>query len=805
MWHWMATDRLRQDVRYALRGMRRNPGFAAVATLTLALGIGMNTAVFSVVNAVLLRPLPYPEAKRLVWLADYRERFHMEAVAGPDFLDWKERAQSFDRMACYSYGGMTLGTGADAEQVRVAAVSDDFLPITGVRPELGRLPVPGERHALVLTQQLFLRQFGGDPAALGRTVMLDGTPYRVAGVLPASFRFAAPLDADFQEIEAIRPSEVTRQSDVRGQHMSIVHVIGRLRPGVGIGQAYAELDRIQTDIAREGPGWLYDGVKLRVEPLQDRLVGGSRRALLVLLGAVGCVLLIACGNIANLLLARGTVRQREIAVRAAMGAGRGRVIAQLVAEGLVLAIAGGAAGLGLARFALDAVVRMGAHAMPRMAEAGIDGRVLVFSLLASCGAGVVFGLGPALSLSRINLAQVMKEGGRSVSGGAAGLGARRLLMAGEVALAVVLLIGAGLLMRSFWRISARPAGFAPEHVATMKVTLSGASRAEAVLDRLAGLPGIEASGIRNARMRGFVEAEGVPFPPGMAPQAAFQTVSAGYFHAMGMRLAAGRWITDREGAPAVMINQTLARRVFGTADPIGRRMRTGSSGAQVTETGSSATGNEMATIVGVVADLRYSRLDEEPGLEVYIPYRQATSLRGLDVVIRTAGDPMPAAAAARRAIAAIDPSQPVYEVRTLEQALADSVAPRRFDLLLLGIFAGAALLLAAVGIYGVMSYAVTQRTHEVGVRLALGAEHRQVVRMMVRQGLTTAAGGLAVGLAAALAFTRFLRGMLYEVGPADPWTYAGVCVLLAVVVWAACWIPARRAASVDPIAALRYE
>jgi putative ABC transport system permease protein len=805
VWHWMTLDGLRQDLRYALRGLRRNPGFAAVAILTLALGIGMNTAVFSVVNAVLLRPLPYPDAGRLVWLAEDHRRFHMEAVPGPDFLDWKERARSFDRIASYSYGGATLGSGAEAEQVGVAAVSDDFLPMTGARPESGRLFEPGERRALLLTHTLFLRRFGGDPAAVGRTIALDGVSYRIAGVLRPDFRFAVPLDADSREIEALRPSDVSRQTDIRGDRMSILNVIGRLRPGVSLGQAYAELDAVQRNIAREGPGWLYDGVTLRVAPLQERVVGGARAALWVLLGAVGCVLLIACGNVASLLLSRSTARQREIAVRAAIGAGRGRMFAQMAAEGLVLAAAGGASGLLLARFVVAAAVRVGAHAVPRLADADIDVRVLAFTLLISCCAGLVFAAGPALTLSRVDLAHVMKEGGRSLSGGRAALGLRRVLVAGEIALAVVLLAGAGLLLRSFWRMNARPEGFAPERIATMKITLSGASRADDVLLRLAGLPGVESAGISNARMRGIVEAEGIRFPPNMAPQAGFHTVSAGYFQVMGMRLAAGRWLTDRETEPVVMVNQSFARRVFGSADPVGRRIRTASSGGQVTQTGSAGTRNVMATIVGVVADLRYTRLDQEPGPEIYLPYRQATSLRGMEAVLRAAADPTATAAAARKALAALDPGQPVYDVQTLEQALADSIAPRRFNLLLFGTFAASALLLAVIGIYGVMSYAVVQRTHEVGVRMAMGADRGQVVRMIVRQGLATAAAGLAAGVPAALGLTRLIRGMLYEVGPADPWTFAGVCGILLAAVGAACWLPARRASSVDPTIALRYE
>jgi putative ABC transport system permease protein len=806
VWHWMALDRLRQDLRYAGRTLLRNPGFAAVAVLTLALAIGMTTAVFSVVNAILLRPPPYPDAARLVWVANRIDRLKMEAVAGPDFFEWKDRARSIDRMASYTYSGRTLGGGAESEQIGVAAVTEDFLPLVGARAEAGRLLTSKER-GLLLTHRLFMRRFAGSPATIGKTVLLDGRPYTIAGVLPESFRFDLPLDSGeaTRDIEALVPDQMTRESQTRGGRMSILNVIARLRPGVRTGQAFAELDAIQRNVWREDRSGFYGSMRLVVMPLQDRMVSGSRRALLVLLAAVGCVLLIGCVNVANLLLARSTARRREIALRSAIGAGRGGVIAQLVAEGLVLALAGGVCGLLVAHLALAAIIRMGANAVPRLAEAGLDPAALAFTLAISCATGVLFGLGPALALSRPRLADVLKEGSRTLSDGAAALGSRRLLMAAEVAVAVVLLTGAGLLLRSFWRMNARPAGFASERTAVMLVTLGGAARVDELLSRVCGLPGVEACGISNARMRGFLAAEGVEFPPNQAPQTVFHTVSAGYFRAMGMRLAAGRWLSDRENELVVMVNEAFARRVFGTRDAVGRRIRTGSAGLVVSQPGAPATPNGMASIVGVVADLRYTALDQEPGPETYLPYRQSSSLRGMDVVVRASGDATPVAGAASKAIASIDPAQAVYDVRTLEQALADSIAPRRFNLLLLGGFAGAALLLAVVGIYGVMSYAVTQRTHEVGVRMALGAGRRQVVRMIVRQGLLVAAAGLAAGLAASLGLARLIRGMLYEVGPADPWTFAGVCAVLAVAVWAACWIPARRAAAVDPMVALRYE
>jgi putative ABC transport system permease protein len=805
-WRAVWLDRLLQDARYAWRALSRNPGFAAVAILTLALGIGMNTVMFTVVNAVLLKPLPYPNADRLVWLAEGSERSRFDAVRAPDYFDWKARSHSFEKMAPYDHFPATMIFGSEADRVGSVAASDEFLAMTGARPEKGRLFTAGDRHVILITHKLWVRRFGSDPDIVGKPIMFDGDPFTICGVLPGSYRFALPLggpDSDIREIEAYVPEFLEPQG--RGRDQRILTVVAKLRPGVRLSQAAVELGAIQSDIARQYPAIMYDSLKLRILPIQERLVGESRRALLVLLAAVAFVLLIACANIANLTLARATSRQREIAIRAAIGAGRVRMIAQMLAEGIVLALIGGAAGLLFAPFTLGAVIQFGSPAVPRLSEAAIDLRVLGFTLLVSMVTGVLFSLGPAISLSRANLACVLKDGGSMISAGASRIASRRLLMAAELAVTLVLLVSAGLMIRSFWRMSDHPPGFAPESILTMKVALSGPlyqgreaqiAYFDRLLDRVSAARGVTAVGVTNVPIRGIVRAEGIDLPEAQTPAATYHSVSAGYFQAMGMRLMAGRWLTGREPSPAVMINESFARAVFGKADPLGRRMMAPSS---------SPIQGRLATIVGVVADLRYAKLDAHPAPETYIPYRQAIYVGSMDIMVRTAGDASAMARTIRKLIADLDSTQPVYDVQTVEQALANSVAPRSFNLLLLGVFAAVALVLAVVGIYGVMGYAVTQRTHEIGVRMALGARRGEVVRRVVQQGMAVAAAGIFVGAVAAFGLTRVMGSLLYEIAPTDGPTFVVVCIVLAAAAFVACCLPALRASKVDPVVALRYE
>ena len=810
VWHWMWLERLWNDVRYAVRCLRRNPGFTAVAVLTLALGIGLNTAVFSVVNAVLLRPLPYPHPGRLLWLSEYNSRFKMELVTGPDFLEWKRLAHSFDRMAAYGYQDMTVSNGARADQVGVAPVTEDFWPISGVQPLLGRLPGPRDHDAVVLSYRFYERWFGQDRGVAGKTITVNGSPKTIVGVLPADFRFVLPREFPglaLNEVELYVPFELTPQNQVRGRNLAAVNVVGRLKPGVPVEKGRAEMATIQAGIVREFPNPFYRFVELRVSPLQDRVVGNARAALLILFASVALVLLIACANIANLLLARASSRQKEFAIRAAMGAGRGRMAGQFVAEGVVLALCGGAAGLLLARAGIAFMMRISPNAVPRLGEASVGPTVLAFTSGLSLATGLLFACWPAYSFSRTRLHPVLKEGGRTSGAGSAGMRVRGLLVASELALALVLLVGAGLLLKSFWRISARPAGFEPEEILVMKVSLTGPEYRDAApqfsylrqaLDRLAATPGVEAAGLTNSALRGFVALHGAPPPaPGEAPPVTYHSASAGFFRAMGTRLVRGRWITDDEPSKVVLVNETLARRVFGAADPIGR---------QIDLPGTRPNGAPVpAAIAGVLADLKYSALAADTESEMYIPYRDYPFVRKMDLVVRTSSDPGAVAASLRKRVAEIDPSQPVFGVESLEDALAESVAPRRFNLALLEVFAAAALLLAVVGIYGVVAYGVAQRTHEIGVRMALGAQRDNVVGMVVRQGMLVALGGISAGVAAAFGLTRLMATLLYGVKPTDAAIFTAVPLVLAASALVACVLPALRAARVDPVVALRYE
>jgi putative ABC transport system permease protein len=807
VWGWTRFEQFVQDVRHGLRTLRRNPGFAAVAVLTLALGIGMNTAVFSVVNAVLLRPLRYPDPERLVWLANYNERFKMEAVAGPDFLDWRNQAQSFERIAGYGYQDSTISAGSGSGKSRVAYVTPDFWAMSGVQPALGRLFQTGEQNVIVLTHPLFARQFGGDPRIVGRQVLLDGRTVTVAGVLPAQFRFLFPSDGmagiQSKEPEAYSPSPIFWQPQMRGRQMAIMLAVAKLKPGVPLERARAEMQAIQARIARDNPHGFYDLVQLRVLPLREKLTAGARPALLVVLGAVGFVLLIVCANLGNLLLARATSRRRETAIRAALGAGRTRLIRQFLAEGIVLALIGSAAGLLLARTAVDMILRLGPRAMPRLGETTIDASVLAYTLAISIATALVFGLAPALSLPDAALHDSLKDGGRTSSAGLGRMRVRGLLVAAEIGLALVLLTGAGLLAKSYWLMSARPPGFEPDRIVVMKVSLSGPgyrqmppqlAYARKLLDTLAVAPGVQAAGITNSPNRGLVSVEGAsPLPPGVAPQAVFITVSSGYCRAMGMRLVKGRWLTDDEPEPVALVNEAFVRAVFGRGEPLGRRVRIPRPQAP------------MAAIAGVVADLKASKLDADPEPEIYLPYRQSPFLRSLDVVAKVAADAPAAAPALRKLVAALDPTQPVYDVGTVEQALAASVAPRRFNMMLLGVFAAVALTLALIGVYGLVAYAVTQRRQEIGVRIALGARRRDVVGMIVRQAMALAFIGVAAGIAAALALTRLMTGLLYHVHPADAPTFCAVALALLGAALFASWRPAVKAAAVDPLVALRHE
>ena len=818
VWRPVWAEQLMQDTRYGARTLRRNPRFTLVVILTLALAIGLNTAVFSVVNAVLIRPLPYPHPDRLVWLTDYNPVFQSDIVSGPDFLDWRAQAHSFDTMAAYEYSDETLATADSAEPHRIAQVTGDFWNLTGAQPAIGRLFTAGDRDALVLSDALFERRFGRDPAVIGKIVRLAGRSVTVAGVLPPGFHFVLPLATagparrgpDSRPIEGYILNPIAPGSEHRGGPNSIELVVACLKPGVTLENARAEMEAIQARIAHQDPGFFAKVLQIRVIPLQTKVVGDARAALLILLVAVAFVLLIACVNVASLLLARAASRRKEIAIRAAIGAGRGRVLRQFIGESLMLALLGGAAGLLFARLAIAALVNLAPQAVPRLAETNLDWRVLLFALAISLAATTFFALSPALSLGGWNVFDHLKHGGRTSRAESAGLPLRRLLVAGEMALALVLLTGAGLLVRSFWNINARPPGFDPERILSLRVILTGPRYGtatqrkdylEQLLQRLQSAPGVSAAGAVTAVASGPAQREGQPLNPaaGLTPTS-YMAVSPAFPHVLGMRLVRGRWFTDHESANAVVVNESFAHQVFGGADPLGRHLR-----APLLTPQPGGSNTAAATVIGIAADLKYQRLDVDPKPELYLPYQQAQVLRVFTVMIRTSDDAAKAAPTIRALVSDFDRTEPPAELRVLEESLAETIAPRRFNLFLFGTFAAAALLLALVGIYGVMAYSVSQRTHEIGVRTALGAPRRVIVTLVIGQGMKTAVAGVAIGLAAAFGLTRLMASLLYDVKPFDPATYASVSLILIATALLASWIPARSAARVDPLVALRFE
>uniref|UniRef100_Q01TA0 Permease n=1 Tax=Solibacter usitatus (strain Ellin6076) TaxID=234267 RepID=Q01TA0_SOLUE len=809
VWRWMWLDRLLQDIRYAQRTLRRNPVFALVAILTLALGAGMNTAVFSIVSGVLIKPLPYRDPQRLVWLANYNRRFHFEVVAAPDFSDWQAQAKSFEAMAGYQTIDSTILDGEESGKHGVISISPEFWQIAGVQPAAGRLFSYADHDTMVLTWQLFQSRFGGDKSALGRVVRVDGRSTTIIGVLPKDFRFLPPAGGGGMGMtgdpEAFTPMILNAEQRSRGgRGMMVTLVVAKLKPGVSAQQARAEILSIQAGIASQNPllERFYSASELRVTPLKEKLVGETRRALLILLAAVAFVLLIACANMGNLLLARATARQREIAIRIAIGAGRNRLVRHFLVEGITLALIGGAVGVALARGAIALLMRIAPAAVPRLGEISIDWRVLLFTLAVSIFAGVVFGLAPMLSLSPKSLHTVLKDGAPGTSGSRAGFRLRQVLVAAELALALVLLTGAGLMVKSFSRMYAHPAAFQPEKIALLRVFLSGPAYrdlnavrgyVQRLLDPLAHQPTVEAAAVTAVLGSGAVDVEGSPrFAAGTAPMVFTRAMSSAYPRLIGLQLLKGRWITDDEPGRATMINETFAHRVFGAEDPLGQRVR--------------VMGGEPAEIVGLVADLKTSRLDAEPDPEMLISYKltNAQAFRRFDLLVK-GESPAVIIPEARRLAHMIDRTQPPYGVTTLEGALIESIAPRRFNLLLLGSFALTAVMLALIGIYGVMSYAVTQRTQEIGVRMALGARRREIVGMVVRQGMAVALAGISAGLFAAYGLTRLMASLLYDVKPTDPWTFLAVAAVVIATALIASALPALRAARVDPLTALRYE
>ena len=804
-------EELWKDVRYGLRMLRRNPGFTGVVIATLACGIGMNTALFSVINAVLLRQLAYPEADRLVWLADYDYLYeHRDNyVSRAAYIQWREQAHSFEGMTGYGNQDLALIKGDQSSQERIASITGDFWNLVGARTVLGRLFSPTEGQMMVLSHALFQRRFGGDPRVIGDTVTVNGHTFTITGVLSADFRFVFPQQFvngdEVRDIDAYIPlpdalmrfpvSGVKRWEEMTqafGPASYNLRVVAKIKRDASMEKARAEMETVYANVARDYPSYKRH-VRLHFAPLKEKLVGSARTGLMVLLAAVCFVLLIASVNIANLLLARASVRQREIAIRAALGAGRMRVIRQLLVESVLLALLGGMAGLLLSRWCLMIMVRFGSEAVPRLGETQTDGWVLLFTLGVSLLTGLLFGLGPAISLGKTNLHDALKVDARTSSSGAGGLRGRGWLVALQLSLAIVLLTGAGLMLKSFWRMNAKPPGFAPESILVMRVSLSGPQYRSwppqeaylyELLRRVNTAPGVLAAGIDCGTFNTAVRVEGAQ------QTSAVRFVSPGYLRAIGVPLIKGRWPTDGESLDVVLVNQTFARNLADGRDPVGRPIG-----------GSFLSG----TTVGVVADFKYWQLDAEPRPEVYMAYEWSPVVRSVRVIVRTSGDARLAASSIRKLISEIDRAQPVYELQTLEQALSDSIAPRRFNMFLLGTFAATALLLGLIGIYGVIAYSVAQRTNEIGIRRALGAQRGDIVRMVVWQGMRMALAGIGVGLVAALGLTRLMASLLYDVKANDPLTFVAVALTLAATALLACWAPALKAASVDPTVALRCE
>jgi putative ABC transport system permease protein len=819
--------KLWQDVRYGLRMFVKSPGFAVVTVLALALGIGANSAIFSVVNGVLLKPLPYRNADRLVFLSEWSQQVPNMSVSYPNYIDWREQTRTMEQMAAFRGAGYTLTGGGEAERLAGQEVSHNFFTALGEAPALGRnfLPEedrPGGNRAALIGYGFWQRRFAGNPAVLGQSLMLNDESYEIVGVLPQNFEWQAPVDVWVPiGLRADRMQE-------RGNHPGI-YVVGLLRPGATVEQARADMDDIVKRLVQQYPNEVGPN-SYTVQSLQRRATDGMREALWVLMAAVAFVLLIACANVANLLLARAAARSKEMAIRAAMGAGRARIIRQLLTESTMLSLAGGALGLLLATWGLDALLALMPTGVPQLLLTNIklDSTVVAFTAGVSALTGLLFGLAPALQISKTDLNESLKEGGRSGSGGTRQY-VRNTLVVAEVAISLLLLVGAGLLVKSFLNLKESDLGFNPERVLTARVALPekrypDSQKIEnffnALLARVRQLPGVESAGLTvgipmNGGIESSITVEGKEVTDIRETVVAVNlAVSADYFKTMQIPLVAGRYFTeqDRGDAPFVaVIDDMMAARFFPNESPLGKRIRYG--------TASAPAGMPWMQIVGVVKHVKHYGPNEDGRVEIYRPFTQLpfmpppagqtgpppTIPRGPILVVRTTGEPTAMTASIRNAVFEIDRDQPIAFVRSMDEIVQQTIGPQRFATWLLAAFSATALLLAALGIYGVMAYSVTQRTHEIGVRMALGADRRDVLRLIVGQGMKLTVIGVALGLVGAFAATRLMSTLLYGVSAKDPAIYGGVAALLAGVALFSCLLPARRATRVDPMVALRYE
>jgi putative ABC transport system permease protein len=808
---------LLQDLRYGVRMLRKKPGFTVAAILALALGIGANTAIFSVVYTVLLSPLPYKDAKQLVWIWETNpgSGIKTEPASLPNYNDWKNQGQSFEGVAAFTGSSLTLTTsdGGEPERIPTTYTTANFFEVLGTMPQLGRAFVEeeneiGKHRVVLLGHSLWQRRFGANPQIVGQTITLSGNQYTVLGIMPAGFKNPTPDQSRPAQMWAPLPVKL----DPALRRSDFLSVVARLKPNVTPEQAQAEMNTITSRLEQQYPdsnkGW-----STRLLPLHERMIGDVRTALWLLMGVVGFLLLIACANVANLLLARSAARQQEIAIRRALGADRWRLVRQFLTESVLLALCGGILGSLLAMWGVEVLVAISPQNIPRLNEISLNWQVLSFTFFISLATGVVFGLLPALHATNPNLTESLKEGGRSSTEGLRGSRLRNSLVVSEIAIALVMLIGAGLMIKSFVRLQKVDPGFHPERILTLDIGLPSAKYKEDAqvvgfynqfMTRVAAQRGVESvAAVSSLPLSGggdviSFEVEGRPIAPvaGQAVDSEYRIITPGYFATMGIPLVKGEAITERHTADApavIVINETFAKRFFPNEDPIGKRLNLGNPQTA-----------PWRAIIGVVKDVRHEGLDTEPYPQMYSPVAQFPR-RAMTMVARTNTDPMALVPSVRSELSAIDRDQPLYNVRTMEQVLAASIARQRFNMLLIAIFASVGLVLAAVGIYGVISYSVTQRTHEIGIRMALGAQTRDILRMVVGQGMLLVVFGVGIGLGAAFLLTRLMSSLLYGVTATDPLTFIGLSVLLAVIALLACLIPARKATRVDPMIALRYE
>ncbi|MEN3334544.1 MAG: hypothetical protein V7641_3909 [Blastocatellia bacterium] len=807
-----------QDLRFGVRMLAKKPGLTFVAVFTLALGIGANTAIFSVINTVLLKPLPYAQPERLVYVFRMQPPILRGPISRPDYFEWQSQNQSFQNIAAFSYNTYNL-TGIDqAERLRGARVTEDFFTLFGMTAAQGRLLLPsdnqpGSPRVTVISYGLWQRRFGGDPGIVGNTIALNGDSYTVVGVAPPQFNFPSRMDAWM-------PAMLGESQQGRGSNYLLV--IGRLKDGITIEQAQAQMNQVAAALAAQYPD-NDTNLSVLVSPLLEEQVRYIRPILWIMLGAVAFVLLIACANVANLLLARAMARQKEIALRTAMGASRWHIIRQLLTESLLLAIVGGGLGILLAVWAIDLLVAFAPANIPRVGEVGVDRWVLGFTLLVSLVTGILFGLAPAVQVSGSDLNETLKEGGRSAAVNSPRQTLlRRALVVFEIASSLVLLICAGLLIVSIQRLTKVDPGFNPQPLLNADVSFPRLATSPAdkpadaqakqlqasvnfltqIQQRISQLPGVEAVGAindlpitGNSSINGDFSIVGQPpWEPGHAPVAEFRLVTNDYFRAIGIPLIKGRTFNERDrldSTPVILINETLAKRFFADESPLGKQL--------------NALTDKPSEIIGVVGDARQWGLDKPPDPEIYFSYAQINFSAETSLVVRAGGDPARLGDGVRNAVREVNADAPVLRIKTMSDVLAQSTAQQRFTMTMMAVFAGVALVMAIIGLYGVMSYSVTQRTHEIGVRMALGAARRDVLRLVVGQGFALALVGVGTGLLAAFAFTRLLASLLFGVSATDPLTFAAVSLIMLGVALGACFVPARRATKVDPMVALRYE